>query len=492
MLGRRKISCFWCCLFCYYWLLSESSSSSLALSASSSSSSSNNPTATATATTTTTLLNERSFSTTRFGMPPADRIIPRWDHPSKPNKKVVLDCQCGRVRVTVPHADIRVDPPPPKKKEKDYSTYHAAVDCHCPSCRKYHVADRASYLLVPADRVEFQEFHVPAGKSSSSSTLAPLPPSPSPESIGTVTSPFLYTFHDSCQHLGPVLRYQCAHCRTKIATQPRPSGDQYQRHHQQQHQQYPYGSDQYFLNLASIRDDSLPKKWAKQWRAFRFPWQYASQCVWTRARAESEYEDDSDSSNSSNSGSDDDTDDDDSSDDDDGQDRGKERFQFQGTPTHRVSGSCACGTYRYQINYPSIKSATTELQHCYCQLCRRLSGGPFQTWMPASREYFTWLPRNGSGDPTSSPPHEPPLHRYTDHGRRHICENCGGVLTIVYDADGDDVVWPAAGGIDDSCLPQTKEEMSKYLYSVCHICCRYRQSWYALPNDGNSRISEAS
>ena len=481
MLWRRGICPFWyCCYYYYYYCCLVLESSSLALSASG-----NSYTALLTG-------NERTVATptTRLGMPPDDhRTYPRWDHPSKPNKNVVLDCQCGRIRVTVPHADIRVDPPPPpskKKREGDDSTYHAAVDCHCPSCRKYHVADRASYLLVPADKVEFHEFDVQPGKSnpSSTSTSTSKPLSLSLlQPMGSVPSSSLYIFQDSCRHLGPVLRYQCAHCRTKIATQPRPQDDQ-QRDQHRDHR--PYGIDQYFLNLASIRDDSLPQKWTRQWRAFRYPWQYANQCVWTRARAESEYDDDSESSGSGGGSSSDDDDDDDEKD--------RKKAGFHGTP-HRVSGSCACGTYRYQINYPSIKSATTELQHCYCQLCRRLSGGPFQTWMPAPREYFTWLPRNGSDDGASCrapPPHEPPLYRYTNHGRRHVCDNCGGVLTIVYDADGEDVVWPAAGGIDDSCLPPSKEEMSKYLYGVCHICCRYRQSWYALPNDGNSRISEAS
>lgn len=446
------------------------------------------------------LRDNKSFSTTRFGMPAADRTFRRYDHRTKPNKSVVLDCQCGRVRVTVAHADIRVDPPPPPKHKKRDSTYHAAVDCHCPSCRKYHVADRATYLLVPTDKVEFQEFHVPGGGDESTTTTGMVrpTPSPTPQNIETVASPSLYTFRDSCQHLGPVVRYQCAHCRTKIATQPR-QGDQ----DGQDDQERRHGSDRFLLNLASVRDDSLPKKWTKQWRAFRFPWQYANQCVWTRACADSEDQDsdggsDSDSSSdsdgsksssSSSSGDDSDDEDEDGDDEDIEQDE-KEPRKGGGSPQH-VTGSCACGTYRYQINYPSITSATTELQHCYCQLCRRLSGGPFQTWMPASRKYFKWLPRKGS-DSDTAPPHEPPMYRYTGHGRRHVCDNCGGVLTIVYDADGDYVVWPAAGSIDDSCLPPTKEEMSKFLYGVCHICCRYRQSWYALPNDGNSRISEAS
>ena len=405
---------------------------------------------------------------TRFGMPTADRIIPRHDHRSKPSDKVVVDCQCGRVRLSVPYADIRVDPPPPPVEEKQGSTYHAVVDCHCPSCRKYHVADRATYLLVPEHKVAIQQLSLSnnGGRRRSSSPNGASSSSPN----GSETS-FLTTFDDVCQHLGPVIRYQCSHCRTKLATRPALPGREGVA------EDRPYGSDQYFLNLASARDDSLPKKWTKQWRAFRFPWQYANQCVWTRARAEGHY---SDSSSSSSSGSDD-------SDDDE-----EDEADVQNINHYKITGSCSCGTYRYQINYPSLEDASTELQHCYCKLCRRLSGGPFQTWMPVGREFFTWLPRTDAPNQETAPPHEPPMHRYTDHGRRHVCDHCGGVLTIVYDADGDEVVWPAAGGLDDSSLPKTKEEMSKHLYGICHICCRYRQSWYALPNDGYAHIAEAS
>lgn len=393
-----------------------------------------------------------SVRTTRFGMPAVDHDIPRYDHRSKPHKHVIIDCQCGRVRVSVPHGDIRVDPPPPPLAKKTAATYHAAVDCHCPSCRKYHVADRATYLLVPRDKVQFKQMAVPGadllqdGSNGGSSDNDNNDPS---------SFPFLKTYADTCLHLGPVLRFQCAHCCTKLATQPQ---------QEQLDESRPYESDQYFLNLAAVRDDSLPRKWTKQWRAFRFPWQYANQCVWTRARAEQE-----------DSGSDD-----------------EEEEEGTGPKPYIVTGSCACRTYRYQVKYPSMDSASTELQHCYCQLCRRLSGGPFQTWMPVPRPFFTWMPSADASTPETAPPHEPPMHRYTSHGRRHVCDKCGGVMTIVYDIDGDEVVWPAAGGLDDATLPKTKEEMSQHLYGVCHICCRFRQSWYALPNDGYSRIPDAS
>ena len=406
----------------------------------------------------------RGLLTTRYGMPAADLIIPRYDQRSKPSQQVILDCQCGRLRLSVPYENIRVDPPPPRVQDKTGPTYHAVVDCHCPACRKYHVADRATYLLVPADKVQVEHLSVPVPKKDKKKSAYQ-------DEKSTATSSdtsFLTSFSDTCLHLGSVVRYQCGHCRTKLATQPQPQNNN------DDNFLPPFGSDSYFLNLASARDDTLPKKWTKQWRAFRFPWQYANQCVWTRASAENDDESDDDEA-------------------EDQEDRKERDQQLKGKPYY-ITGGCSCGTYRYQVKYPSFKAASTELQHCYCQLCRRLSGGPFQTWMPVRRRMFRWMPPDNDSSATqaTSSSHEPPLHRYTSHGRRHVCDHCGGVLTILYDADGEEVIWPAAGGLDDSSLPKTKEEMSQHLYGVCHICCRFRQAWYALPNDGNSRVQDAS
>jgi hypothetical protein len=380
----------------------------------------------------------------RYGMPSftssaasAAQVIPRREHAEVPKDRVVADCHCGRVRVSVAHADVEAAQKHPRRTRSDKTV----IDCHCPACRKYHVADRATYLLVDADKVEFS--HHPGTSAEFSHH-----PGTSAEFSHHPGTSAIHVHPDTCEQLGSVLRYQCSHCRTKLATRQQDEGDEHGGEH----------THQYLLNLAAVRDETLKKSWTKEWRAFRFPWQYNKQVVWTRARAAADYPDYSAA--------------------DDG-----DRSPLA------MKGSCSCGTYRYEVNYPSANAAATELQHCYCQLCRRLSGGPFQTWLPVPRPLFSWLPpRDGS----SESPHEPPLHRYTDHGRRHVCDSCGGVLTIVYDEDGEDVVWPAAGGLDDDSLPTTKEAMSEHVYGICHICCRYRQAWYALPNDGNERIADAS
>jgi hypothetical protein len=136
-------------------------------------------------------------------------------------------------------------------------------------------------------------------------------------------------------------------------------------------------------------------------------------------------------------------------------------------------GRCACGQVRYRM----LNQHDTELQHCYCRLCRQYSGGPFMTWMPA--HYLEWL--DGDGRPSRSA--EPPLVRTTSHGRRHFCPSCHTCLTIVYD-DQPGTIWPVAASLEDS--------TALGLYRVVHICCRYRPKWYELPNDGLPRVQEAS
>jgi hypothetical protein len=436
-------------------------------------------------------------TTTAAGPRPEERTIPRYDHPQSPWPKdcLVLDCHCGCVRISIPHATIRVDPVPPSPSllsltTKTTPTYHAAVDCHCPSCRKYHVADRATYIKVPLHQVQFTLYNVhdaatdppqqqpqqyPPQRPSQSSTVLSCQDivqtlSSSSSSVQTTTTEIpVTTYVDTCYQLGQVIRFQCTHCRTKLATQPVDVTTTTTQTTQNDKPPPPLPQQLLLLNLAAVRDETIPRKWTKQWRAFRFPWQYNVQAVWTRAQALGDYPQDDDTN--------------------------EEQYTSRTTTTTTaataaaaaavvVTGSCTCQKYKYQIRYPTIESATTELQHCYCQLCRRLSGAPFQTWMPVSRPFFTWDTANHSG--------EPPIHRYTNHGRRHVCDSCGGVLTILYDSDGEEVIWPAAGGMDDATLPPTKELMSHRLYGVCHISCRYRQSWYALPNDGYPHIKQAS
>lgn len=82
-----------------------------------------------------------------------------------------------------------------------------------------------------------------------------------------------------------------------------------------------------------------------------------------------------------------------------------------------VSGSCGCGGCKFEID-----SFPGQLQHCYCRMCRQLSGGAFMTWGPARKSHFRW-----TQDASLR------LRRTSRGASRHGCTECGTTLTIVYD-----------------------------------------------------------
>jgi hypothetical protein len=147
-----------------------------------------------------------------------------------------------------------------------------------------------------------------------------------------------------------------------------------------------------------------------------------------------------------------------------------------GAPSVRaIHGACACGACAFIAR----SGEEFQLQHCYCGLCRRLSGSVAQTWVPVRPEGFEWTRRA-------------PLQlvRTTGHGCRHQCGECGGVLSIVYDSQPD-CIWPVAGAIDDDAYPGAPSELAAAARRVIHICCGHMQPWYSLPDDRLPRLRHA-
>jgi hypothetical protein len=256
-------------------------------------------------------------------------------------------------------------------------------------------------------------------------------------------------YRDACQHIGTVDRIYCSSCRTKLATKSTTTSLSFIQDHgvddtsttkpSTATSTSASGDEIMLINLGPIEDDSVPDAIWMDWQFQRKPWQLSDQAVWPTATAN--WED----------------------------------LEFSQHPSMRnVQGGCACGASRYKIRY----QPPSELQHCYCRLCRQFSGSAFQTWVPIPEPFFAW----------TTP--EPAFVKTTDHGGRHMCRTCGSVMTIVYDED-DGTIWPAAGGFDDETLPPTQGEMSNCLERVCHICCIWKQNWYKLPFDGNERIDKA-
>lgn len=219
---------------------------------------------------------------------------------------------------------------------------------------------------------------------------------------------------DSCAAAGAMERFMCGICFTKLGAR-RVESD---------------GKVMSYLCLGSVEDESIPDHLALDWQSNFEEWHPQSRPAWWDAMPT------------------------------------RPTFARR---TERIRGHCACKKCVYEAAL-----LPGEAQHCYCKLCRRLSGSVAQSWVPASLETFRWSSSSSLR-----------LMRTTNHGQRHFCSACGTDLTIVYDSQPD-CVWPAAGTLEDS------EVLSKAVwYRVIHICCSMMQRWYQLPDDDLPRLKYA-
>jgi hypothetical protein len=313
-----------------------------------------------------------------------------------------------------------------------------AVDCHCSHCRKFHLAAFTSFLVVPEERIPDVTIQ-DANEEDEEETGAAL------------------RYSDACsaaeeqypEAKATVIRTSCRHCHSKLYSTFRTNDKDVTL----------------LLNLGPVDCDTIPESLVTQCRTNRRQLITGQAVPWTRAQPRYKENDDDDDNEASEH-------------------------------SMVLKGSCSCGSCRYEI---SDWNPPTELLHCYCLLCRQLSGGPFMTWMPVYQRNFCWtsgkekveaasLSAKVDSEKTFTEDKSPlQLVRTTSFGQRHICQQCGGVLTIVYDEDGDTMIWPVAAGVDD--VSALSDEALEY---VAHICCGYKQRWYNLPDDGLPRIAEAS
>jgi hypothetical protein len=356
---------------------------------------------------------------------------------SVPSSKIESRCHCGQVIL-----DLQL-------LSSDNNNLSSAFNCHCRQCRKYHGTAYTSFLEIEND-VDYEantnhHEEQPERRPSSSSSRA-VSIRQGHDMIGKYKSYCSSSrLADDKHHV--VERWYCKQCSSKLVSVPLQEGR----------------AKKYYANMGPLNENTIPVQYSMKWKQqLRHPEQQRAKgerCSWVDALPVK-------SSSSSVLGG----------------------FKGGRMPSKTVlSGGCSCGYCRYAIKL----NQPTELQHCYCQLCRQLSGGPFMTWIPIHKNDFKWKMNNNNDDSGRSNESEPPLIRTTTFGSRHMCQYCRSVLTIVY-ASQPNYVWPCAGGLDDETLPPTSEEMgSMPLARVCHICCKYVPSWFDLPNDGMERIPNA-
>mmetsp|Transcript_20938 Transcript_20938/g.58606 ORF Transcript_20938/g.58606 Transcript_20938/m.58606 type:complete len:307 (-) Transcript_20938:1348-2268(-) len=234
----------------------------------------------------------------------------------------------------------------------------------------------------------------------------------------------------SCGALGRVQRYFCARCYSNLATFALGTA---------------HATSNTFLNMGALEDGDVAPEIAMGWARRFEAWAESERPRWLTARPWPSVE------------------------------MGGRFSRPPLPPDGRVAaltGRCACGGCAYQADC----GEEFQLQHCYCRLCRKMSGSAFQTWIPVRHDKFRWLPSSRVR-----------LIRTTPHGQRHVCSECGGILTIIYDSQPS-AVWIAAGMVDDVTWPA---DLGSALRRTIHICCSFMPVWYVLPEDGMPRIPSA-
>jgi hypothetical protein len=90
-------------------------------------------------------------------------------------------------------------------------------------------------------------------------------------------------------------------------------------------------------------------------------------------------------------------------------------------------GGCFCGAIRYRIT-----GEPTQVNHCHCRMCQRLSGAPVVTWATFKTTDVQFL-KGG-----------PKWIRSSDIATRGFCANCGTQLIWRPDKETDETDISAA------------------------------------------------
>lgn len=78
-----------------------------------------------------------------------------------------------------------------------------------------------------------------------------------------------------------------------------------------------------------------------------------------------------------------------------------------------LEGGCHCGALRYRL-----EGDLTDIAHCHCSICRRVSGGLVVTWLTLPRKGFQWM----AG--------EPKRYMAPASCTRYFCGDCGAHVAL--------------------------------------------------------------
>lgn len=139
-----------------------------------------------------------------------------------------------------------------------------------------------------------------------------------------------------------------------------------------------------------------------------------------------------------------------------------------------LRGSCACGRITFESTAMPTETGTTI---CHCITCRKLSGGPFQTFTAIPSKEIVWYDQEVllrfEGLPIDSPAGIK-LLRLSDKADRPMCADCGSCLAMRYNYRPEQT-YLALGCID---LENLHPSVLARLKPFEEIFCSQRASWF--------------
>ena len=457
-------------------------------------------------------------------------------------------CRCGQCEIDILWNSTTNHPMTPK----DTVTW----DCHCAQCRIYHGSVFTSYVQVSDAPPQQQQVQI-----RKQTTLKHY--RHKCDEIQNISSPTNH--HTDVVVL--VERVFCSNCYCKIATTATTitTATNITNVNSTSNSNTTTSTTNkiWYFNLGCIVDQTIRADYAVHWRQHRISKQTSQTVPWYPAKPkyvptsnddeeDEEYDqddveegEDEDDTNNVEEGEDEEDDNYSNSHDDEiGNDNGEDshnvddinRVHDQSNtiktndddlsttdhlePKQSIRGGCACGRVQYRIHHPGgTIDIPNELPICYCRLCRQMSGTAFVPWIYITnkKNHFQWI--------TTTTTTALKLIRTTAFGRRHVCTYCGTVLTILYDEEKKDYIWPTAASIYDHRQNQyqvqnssigrsdnrtailsnhtlhnnvhsdnaSKNSCSSHpihndiLQSVRHIYCQDNAIWYQIPKDGLPR-----
>ena len=141
----------------------------------------------------------------------------------------------------------------------------------------------------------------------------------------------------------------------------------------------------------------------------------------------------------------------------------------------KITGSCHCKGIMFGL----IKTPT-QIQNCYCSICRKIHGSALASWSPIKEMCIKFIK------------HESLVaYQSSSKVKRGFCNVCGANIFLKYEYQKG-TLWLATGVFDDIIHDGIDNESIKRnnwhsKAKKWHIYCNSASDWFKVPNDGLKR-----